>query len=77
MALLIATAAAAAPPKDPPTKCAPDAALVGTTCVDKYEASVWMVPAENGAGKSNKGVVKKIRKGVRHQRQRLSVERWQ
>jgi hypothetical protein len=24
--------------------CPPDAVLVGTTCVDKYEASVWQVP---------------------------------
>jgi hypothetical protein len=61
--LLLTTTAHAGPPKDPPTKCAPDAVLVGATCVDKYEASVWLVPPTNGAGKSNKGLIKKIKKG--------------
>ena len=25
-------------------RCAADAVQVGTTCVDKYEASVWSIP---------------------------------
>jgi hypothetical protein len=50
----------AGPPKDPPSKCAPDAALVGAGCVDKYEASVWRIPDPLG---DNKGLVKKVRKG--------------
>jgi formylglycine-generating enzyme required for sulfatase activity len=28
-------------------KCLPDAVSVGPTCVDKYEASVWRIPATN------------------------------
>ncbi len=27
--------------------CSPDSVLVGLTCVDKYEASVWSIPAAN------------------------------
>jgi hypothetical protein len=50
----------AGPPKDPPTKCAPDAVLAGPVCVDKYEASVWRIPDPLG---DNKGLVKKVRKG--------------
>lgn len=61
--LALAAPALAGPPKDPPTKCAPDAVLVGSTCVDKYEASVWLVPPTNLAGKSNKGLIKAIKKG--------------
>jgi len=60
---LCASVAHAAPPKDPPTKCAPDAVLVGSSCVDKYEASVWRIPSTNLAGKSNERLVKKVRKG--------------
>lgn len=38
-------------------KCAPDAAQVGPTCVDKYEASLWRIsPSETG-------LLKKVRKG--------------
>jgi hypothetical protein len=59
-ALTWATAAQAAPPKDPPTKCAPDAVLVGSACVDKYETSMWRIPDPFGA---NKGLVKNVRKG--------------
>jgi hypothetical protein len=44
----------------PLAKCAPDAAVAGTVCMDKYEASVWRVPDPRGA---NKGLVKKIRNG--------------
>ncbi len=45
------------------TKCPPDAVLVGQTCVDTYEASVWQVPATNLSGKSNAGLIKKIQQG--------------
>src|SRR5437899_1826842 len=33
----------------PLTKCTPDAVLVGTTCVDRYEASVWQIPPSSTA----------------------------
>jgi formylglycine-generating enzyme required for sulfatase activity len=38
-------------------KCTPDAVQVGPTCVDKYEESVWQVPATNLV------LLKKIRAG--------------
>jgi hypothetical protein len=44
----------------PLTKCAPDAVVAGTVCMDRFEASVWRVPAATVA---NKGLVKKIRAG--------------
>jgi len=44
----------------PLTKCAPDAVVAGTVCMDRYEASVWRVPLPTTA---NKGLVKKIRAG--------------
>jgi hypothetical protein len=50
----------AAPPKDPVKKCAPDAVVAGTLCLDTYEASVWRVPAALGAGAK---LVKKIKQG--------------
>jgi hypothetical protein len=38
-------------------KCPPDSVAVGPVCVDKYEASVWRIPAGNGTlvGKVQKG----------------------
>jgi formylglycine-generating enzyme required for sulfatase activity len=42
------------------TKCPPDAVLVGQTCVDTYEASVWSIPNPTT---TNKGLVKKVLKG--------------
>jgi hypothetical protein len=44
----------------PLTKCAPDAVVAGTVCMDKFEASVWRVLNPAGA---NKGLVKKIQQG--------------
>ncbi len=44
----------------PLKKCAPDAVVSGTVCMDTYEASVWRVPDPLGA---NKGLVKKIQAG--------------
>jgi len=58
--VICAAAAQAAPPKDPPSKCASDAVLAGSTCVDKYEASVWYVPDPVAV---NAKLVKNIRKG--------------
>jgi len=66
-ALLWGAPVQAGPPKDPPSKCAADAALVGSVCVDKYEASVWRIPPTNLAGKSNAGLIKKVRKGTAEQ----------
>ena len=40
------------------TKCPPDAVLVGQTCVDTYEASVWQIPL------ANKGLINKVKKGT-------------
>jgi formylglycine-generating enzyme required for sulfatase activity len=40
--------------------CAPDAVAVGPLCMDKYEASVWQVPA----GASNAGLITKIKQGT-------------
>jgi len=40
--------------------CAPDAVPVGPLCMDKYEASVWQVPA----GPSNTGLITKIKQGT-------------
>ncbi len=57
--LLLASTAAAQGAK-PLTKCAPDAVVAGTLCMDKYEASVWQVADPTGA---DAGLVKKIRSG--------------
>ncbi len=58
--LMFAAAAQASPPKDPVTKCAPDAVVAGTVCMDTYEASVWRVP---NPLTTNASLVKKIKKG--------------
>jgi formylglycine-generating enzyme required for sulfatase activity len=55
---------ASGPPSGPVTKCPPDAVIAGTVCMDKYEASVFQVPATNPAGGSNKGLITKIQKGT-------------
>ncbi|MCC6846874.1 MAG: SUMF1/EgtB/PvdO family nonheme iron enzyme [Deltaproteobacteria bacterium] len=44
----------------PLKKCAPDAVVSGTVCMDRYEGSVWRVSNPFGA---NKGLVKKIQRG--------------
>src|SRR5262249_12731058 len=41
----------------PLAQCPPDAVLVGTACVDKYEASVWQIAP------SNTGLVNLVQKG--------------
>ncbi len=58
--LVLAASLANAQGAKPLTKCAPDAVVSGTVCMDKYEASVWFVP---DATTDNKGLVKKIRQG--------------
>ena len=37
------------PPGDPLGPCPSDSVKVGNTCVDKYEASMWTIPAGNAA----------------------------
>jgi formylglycine-generating enzyme required for sulfatase activity len=51
-------ARAAGPPGGPLTKCPPDAVIAGTVCMDKYEASVWQIPA------TNKALIKKVQNGT-------------
>ena len=46
--------------KKPLKKCAKDAVVAGTVCMDMYEASVWRVADPLG---KNKGLVKKIQQG--------------
>ena len=52
LALLTASAVEAKP-----LTCGPDQVLVGTTCVDKYEASVWNISA------ANTSLIKKVQDG--------------
>jgi formylglycine-generating enzyme required for sulfatase activity len=37
--------------------CPRDSVKVGTTCIDKFEASIWRIPADNGA------LLRKVRSG--------------
>jgi formylglycine-generating enzyme required for sulfatase activity len=60
---LLAAPAWAGWPGDP-AKCKPDAMKAGSVCMDKYEASVWQIPPTNPAGKSNKGLIKKVQSGT-------------
>jgi len=57
---LLVTAAAQAQGAKPLKKCAVDAVISGTVCMDKYEASVWRIPDPLGA---NSGIVKKVKAG--------------
>jgi formylglycine-generating enzyme required for sulfatase activity len=54
--LMLANAAAAGPL----VRCAPDAVVSGNACIDKYEASVWRIPA---ATTTNRALVLKIQTG--------------
>src|SRR5262249_24457686 len=58
--LLGSAAQAGGPPAAALKKCPVDAVVSGTTCMDKYEASVWRVPAPLTL---NKGLVTKIQAG--------------
>ena len=59
---LASSVALAAPAAGHPVlkRCPEDSAKVGTTCIDKYEASVWQIPDPTGA---NQLLVKKLKKG--------------
>ncbi len=48
----IAPVAASGFLRGPVARCAPDAVVAGTVCVDKYEASVWRVPNPHGTNAS-------------------------
>ena len=61
----VAHTALALPRQTPLRRCAPDAVVAGTVCMDKYEASVWRVPDPTA---TNKGLVKKIQQGRRLER---------
>lgn len=56
----VASAAAADFPKFPVRRCAADAVLAGTVCLDRYEASVWRVPNPTT---TNAFLVKRIQLG--------------
>jgi hypothetical protein len=60
VAVALGGSTAAAQRAKPLTKCALDAVVSGTVCMDKYEASVWRVPDPLGA---NKRLVRKIQQG--------------
>jgi formylglycine-generating enzyme required for sulfatase activity len=50
-----------ASPAAPVRRCAPDAVVVGSTCLDFYEASVWRVPDSKAA---NALLASRIRRGM-------------
>jgi hypothetical protein len=58
--LLLLASAAGAQGAKPLAKCALDAVVSGTVCMDKFEASVWRVPF---ATTDNASLVKKIQQG--------------
>jgi hypothetical protein len=55
--LVAGAAGAGGPPAAALKKCPPDAVISGSTCMDKYEASVWRVPNPTT---TNKSLVAKI-----------------
>jgi len=57
---LVLSGVAQAQGAKPLKKCAVDAVVSGTVCMDKYEASVWRIPDPTG---TNKGLVKKVKAG--------------
>lgn len=46
------------------TACPPDSVSVGPTCVDKFEASMWSIPATAPGGGSNALLVSKVKQGT-------------
>ena len=63
-ALLLAAPAWAIWPGDP-GKCKGDAVKAGSVCMDKYEASVWQIPATNPmTGRSNAPLILKVQNGT-------------
>src|SRR5215470_18824523 len=61
VALLAGAAGAAGPPSGALSRCAVDAVVSGTVCMDKYEASVWRVPNPTTV---NRFLVGRIRRGT-------------
>ena len=59
-ALLLLASAAGAQGAKPLSKCAPDAVVSGSVCIDKYEASVWRVEDPTGV---NLTLVTRIQQG--------------
>ncbi len=57
----LADAAARGFPRMPVTRCATDAVVAGTVCLDRYEASVWRVPDPTA---TNAILVRKIQLGT-------------
>jgi len=57
----LSSAALAHFPTIPVRRCAPDAVVAGTVCLDRYEASVWRVPDPT---KTNAILVRKIQLGI-------------
>src|SRR5262245_19876545 len=49
LGVAIACLAAALPASALPLRCPPDAVKTGDLCVDKYESSIWRIPADNPA----------------------------
>jgi formylglycine-generating enzyme required for sulfatase activity len=49
LVLLAGAAGAAGPPSAPLKRCPADSVVAGAGCMDKFEASVWRVPATNRA----------------------------
>ncbi len=62
-AVLLCIAVGAAAPAEA-KRCPVDSVPIGVACIDKYEASVWIIPATSPGGKSNASLVKKVQKGV-------------
>lgn len=60
LTLVLLAGTAGAQGDKPLKKCAADAVLSGTVCIDKYETMVWRVPNPLGA---NKGLVARIQAG--------------
>ncbi len=56
----LASAAVAAFPTLPVTKCGADAVVAGTVCIDRYEASAWRVPDPTT---TNASLVRRIQQG--------------
>ena len=56
----LSSMAAAHFPTIPVRRCAPDAVVAGTVCLDRYEASVWRVPDPT----TNAVLVRKIQLGI-------------
>jgi formylglycine-generating enzyme required for sulfatase activity len=60
LSMIAVPAVAASLPAAAVSRCAPDAVVAGTVCLDKYEASVWRVP---NATTTNASLVRKIQRG--------------